>query len=118
MDGPAAEVAETGGEDSVYLAEIENLHDRCGIYTKEATARGMLAGIDWDVGADLSNKGLGDYAGKKRVLNIFPSVDTPVCATSIRKFNEQAGSKDGVVVLCISADLPVSIVALLGPQTG
>ena len=57
------------------------------------------------VDGNLATKGLGDFSGTK-ILNIFPSVDTPVCATSIRKFNEQAASKDGVSVLCISADLP------------
>lgn len=56
-------------------------------------------------GADLADKSLGDFPGV-RVLNIFPSVDTPVCAVSVRKFNEQAGSRDGVTVLNISADLP------------
>jgi len=55
---------------------------------------------------DLSQKTLADYKGKKVVMNIFPSVDTPVCATSVRKFNQEASSRSGVVVLCISADLP------------
>jgi len=58
------------------------------------------------VAEDLSEKGLKDYAGKKLVLNIFPSVDTPVCATSVRRFNADAGRAKGAVVLCISADLP------------
>ncbi len=58
------------------------------------------------VATDLSEKGLADYKGKTVVLNIFPSIDTPVCAASARKFNETAGGKDDVVVLCISADLP------------
>ncbi len=53
----------------------------------------------------LADKGLGDYAGKK-VLNIFPSLDTPVCAVSIRQFNQRAAGRDGVTVLNISADLP------------
>lgn len=57
------------------------------------------------VDGDLGTRSLGDFPGTK-ILNIFPSVDTPVCATSIRKFNEMAASKDGVAVLCISADLP------------
>lgn len=47
-----------------------------------------------------------DYAGKKVVLNIFPSVDTPTCATSVRTFNERASQLDNTVVLCVSADLP------------
>jgi thiol peroxidase len=57
------------------------------------------------VKADLSEATLNSYAGKK-VLNIFPSIDTPVCAMSVRKFNERAAGKSGVVVLNISADLP------------
>lgn len=54
---------------------------------------------------DLSEKTLADYAGKSLVLNIFPSLDIPVCATSVRKFNELAAGA-GATVLCISADLP------------
>src|SRR5690606_33914487 len=46
------------------------------------------------------------FAGKRKVLNIFPSVDTPTCATSVRKFNVEAGKLANTVVLCISADLP------------
>ena len=55
---------------------------------------------------DLSSCSLADYAGKTVVLNIFPSIDTPVCAASVRKFNEAAGGRDNTVVLCVSADLP------------
>ncbi len=55
---------------------------------------------------DLSEANLATYAGKRKVLNIFPSVDTPTCATSVRKFNEQASALKNTVVLCISADLP------------
>lgn len=58
------------------------------------------------VGEDLSNKGLGDFAGKKKVLNIVPSLDTPVCAASARHFNEEATRLGDAVVLNISADLP------------
>ncbi len=56
--------------------------------------------------ADLSDVGLAAFAGKKKILNIFPSVDTPTCATSVRKFNEKAAAREGVAILCISADLP------------
>ncbi len=49
---------------------------------------------------------LADYAGKRKVLNIFPSVDTPTCAMSVRAFNKSASSLNNTVVLCISADLP------------
>ncbi|MCB5205628.1 thiol peroxidase [Methylovorus mays] len=49
---------------------------------------------------------LADYAGKRKVLNIFPSVDTPTCATSVRTFNKRAAEVPNTAVLCISADLP------------
>ncbi|MGY9072112.1 MAG: thiol peroxidase [Acidimicrobiales bacterium] len=55
---------------------------------------------------NLSSVSKADFAGKNLVLNIFPSVDTPTCATSIRTFNERAADMDGTVVLCVSADLP------------
>lgn len=55
---------------------------------------------------DMAEVSLSDYRGKKVILNIFPSVDTGVCATSIRKFNESAANLDNTVVLCISQDLP------------
>lgn len=56
--------------------------------------------------AKLQDKTLADYAGKKILLNIVPSLDTPVCATSTKKFNELAAERDDVVMLMISADLP------------
>lgn len=55
---------------------------------------------------DLSDTALEDYKGKRIILNIFPSIDTSVCAASVRRFNEEAGKMDNTVVLCISADLP------------
>ncbi len=58
------------------------------------------------VKSDLSEVNLADYKGKRVVLNIFPSIDTPVCAASVRHFNKAAGEMDNTVVLCISADLP------------
>jgi thiol peroxidase len=58
------------------------------------------------VDASLKDVSLHDYAGKRKVLNIFPSIDTPTCAMSVRKFNEQAAALNNAVVLCISADLP------------
>ncbi len=58
------------------------------------------------VGTDLKDVSLKDFAGKRKVLNIVPSLDTPVCATSTRKFNEQAGRLPDTAVLVISADLP------------
>jgi thioredoxin-dependent peroxiredoxin len=58
------------------------------------------------VAQDLADTSLSEYAGKRKVLNIFPSVDTGVCAASVRKFNQLAGEMNNAVVLCISADLP------------
>jgi thioredoxin-dependent peroxiredoxin len=58
------------------------------------------------VAGDLSDVGLGAYAGKKKLLNIVPSLDTGVCATSTKKFNESMVGKDDAVALVISADLP------------
>ena len=55
---------------------------------------------------DMSDKGLKDYAGKSIVLNIFPSVDTSVCAASVREFNKYAASLPDTVVVCVSKDLP------------
>ena len=55
---------------------------------------------------DLKDTGLKDFAGKRKVLNIVPSLDTPVCAKSTRVFNEKAGALPNTVVLVISADLP------------
>ena len=55
---------------------------------------------------DLSDVGLKDFAGKKIVLNIFPSIDTGVCATSVRKFNQEASTLPNAVVVGVSRDLP------------
>ena len=55
---------------------------------------------------DLSVASLADFAGSRLVLNIFPSIDTGTCATSVRKFNESASKLDNTKVLCISRDLP------------
>ncbi|WP_114921777.1 thiol peroxidase [Neisseria elongata] len=65
---------------------------------------------------DLSDKTLADFAGKRKVLNIFPSVDTGVCAQSVRTFNERASSLENAVVLCISADLPFAQARFCGAE--
>ncbi|ATE62100.1 thiol peroxidase [Thauera sinica] len=57
-------------------------------------------------GADLADVGLSAFVGKRKVLNIVPSLDTPTCATSTRKFNAEAGNLADTVVLVVSADLP------------
>ena len=58
------------------------------------------------VKTDLSEASMQDFAGKNIILNIFPSLDTSVCAASVRRFNKEAGESPDTVVLCISADLP------------
>lgn len=55
---------------------------------------------------DLSSLSLEDFKGKRKVLNIFPSIDTAVCATSVRTFNKQASELDNTQVICLSFDLP------------
>ena len=61
------------------------------------------------VGKDLADLSLASFAGKRKVLNIVPSLDTPTCATSTRKFNEQAGSLANTVVLVVAGDLPFAM---------
>ncbi|WP_248795838.1 thiol peroxidase [Pseudomonas sp. MWU13-2105] len=58
------------------------------------------------VARDLSDISLDSLGGRRKVLNIFPSVDTPTCAKSVRQFNERANQLENTLVLCISADLP------------
>jgi len=55
---------------------------------------------------DMSSKSLSDYDGKRKILNIFPSVDTGVCSASARRFNEEASQLTNTKILCISRDLP------------
>lgn len=68
------------------------------------------------VAGDLSDMGLSKFSGKRKVLNIFPSVDTPTCAMSVRHFNESASTLDNAVVLCISADLPFAQARFCGAE--
>jgi len=58
------------------------------------------------VATDLSTKTLNDFKGSKLILNIFPSIDTGICAASVRNFNKKATDLDNTKVLCISRDLP------------
>lgn len=68
------------------------------------------------VAGDLSEKSLSDFAGRRKVLNIFPSVDTGVCAASVRHFNKEAANLKNAVVLCISADLPFAQARFCGAE--
>ncbi len=64
----------------------------------------------------LADRTLADYAGKRKVLNIFPSIDTPTCAQSVRTFNARAAEKPDTVVLCVSADLPFAQARFCGAE--
>ena len=68
------------------------------------------------VGADMSEFDAGEFAGKNVLLNIFPSSDTPTCATSVRQFNERAAGMDDTVVVCVSADLPFAMGRFCGAE--
>jgi thiol peroxidase len=65
---------------------------------------------------DLEQLTVDDLAGKKVVLNVFPSVDTATCATSVRTFNARAAALEGTVVLCVSADLPFALKRFCGAE--
>ena len=66
--------------------------------------------------ADLSDASLKDFTGKRLVLNIFPSIDTGVCATAVRRFNAEAEKLKNTAVLCISADLPFAQARFCGAE--
>ena len=68
------------------------------------------------VAKNLADTPLSAFAGKSKILNIFPSIDTPTCATSVRKFNAQANALPNTVVLCISADLPFAQARFCGAE--
>jgi thiol peroxidase len=68
------------------------------------------------VKTDLSACSLDDLSGQKVVINIFPSIDTGVCAASTRHFNEAAGSLENTVVLCVSVDLPFALGRFCGAE--
>ena len=65
---------------------------------------------------DLADVSLANYKGKKKLLNIFPSIDTPVCAMSTKKLNDHAKNRSDVVMLMISADLPFAMSRFCGAE--
>jgi thiol peroxidase len=67
-------------------------------------------------GSDLGDVSASTYEGKNLVLNIFPSVDTPTCATSVRTFNERAAGLENTAVVCVSADLPFALGRFCGAE--
>ncbi len=92
------------------------LHGQSVSVNGQIPAVGSAAPAFTLVAGDLSDATLSTFAGKRKVLNIFPSVDTPTCAASVRHFNESASKLDNAVVLCISADLPFAQARFCGAE--
>ncbi len=65
---------------------------------------------------DLSDVSLSSFAGKTMILNIFPSIDTGVCSQSVRRFNQEATSVPGAIVVCVSMDLPFALNRFCGAE--
>ena len=79
-------------------------------------AKGQAAPDFSLVGKELNDVPLASFGSQRKVLNIFPSIDTGVCAASVRRFNELAGGLENTVVLCISADLPFAQARFCGAE--
>lgn len=84
--------------------------------SNELPAVGSVANSFSLIKSDLSVATLEDYKGSRLILNIFPSVDTGICAASVRKFNEEASSLPNTKVLCISRDLPFAHARFCGAE--
>lgn len=84
--------------------------------TGELPATGSAAPAIDLVGADMSEVTSDSLSGRRVVLNIFPSVDTGVCATSVRRFNELAAGLDNTTVVCASKDLPFALSRFCGAE--
>ena len=92
------------------------LGDRVVNTAGELPTPGSVAPSFTLVANDLKEVNLSQFAGKNVVLNIFPSIDTGVCATSVREFNKRASSLANTVVLCISKDLPFAMRRFCGAE--
>ena len=84
------------------IGDLPNLNEKAPSFTLTAS--------------DLSEKKLSDFSGTKLVLNIFPSVDTGTCATSVREFNKKASALENTKVLCVSKDLPFAQARFCGAE--
>jgi len=82
----------------------------------EFPVKGVAAPDFTAVNQDLSEISLGSFENKRKVLNIFPSIDTDVCATSVRKFNEKAAGLENTQVICLSQDLPFALKRFCGAE--
>lgn len=95
---------------------VVTLHGNPVRVTGEFPAAGQTVKPFSLVSGKLQDTTLASFGGQRKVLNIFPSVDTPTCATSVRKFNAQASVLQNTVVLCISADLPFAQARFCGAE--
>jgi thiol peroxidase len=92
------------------------------LHGNEVTTSGTLPAVGTTaanftlVTKDLSSKSLSDFKGKNIILNIFPSIDTGVCAASVRNFNKEAANLHNTEVLCISKDLPFAQARFCGAE--
>ena len=84
--------------------------------TGDLPAVGAPAPSFTTAGTDLGDVSLADHLGKRVVVNIFPSIDTDVCAASVRRFNAEASGLDGTVVVCVSMDLPFALKRFCGAE--
>jgi thiol peroxidase len=84
--------------------------------TGELPAAGSVAPAFTAVKTDLSECSLAELSGKKVILNIFPSIDTGVCAASTHRFNQEASALENTVVVCVSADLPFALGRFCGAE--
>lgn len=82
----------------------------------ELPAKGAAAPAFTVTRNDLGPVGLADFAGRRLVLNIFPSIDTDVCAASVRRFNKEAAELADTAVLCVSMDLPFALKRFCGAE--
>ena len=97
------------------MAKI-TFHNEPATTAGELPKVGSIAANFVAVGKDLKEKSLSDYQGQRIVLNIFPSVDTGVCAASVRRFNQEAANLPNTKVLCISKDLPFAMARFCGAE--
>lgn len=84
--------------------------------TGDLPAVGSAAPAFTTAGVDLGDVTLAGQAGKRVVVNVFPSIDTDVCAASVRRFNAEASGLDNTVVVCVSMDLPFALKRFCGAE--
>ena len=97
------------------MAKI-TFHNEPATTAGELPKVGSIAANFMAVSSDLKERSLSDYKGHRIVLSIFPSVDTGVCAASVRRFNQEANNLKNTKILCISKDLPFAMARFCGAE--